>query len=88
MEVLSLFPQELCCLFNSSIETVYGLGANALNRDAVCDIFKAKDRPFNGRNGQNYEQLDPVIVHVLSSEEADKYVDIGEEVYFIGLFDF
>ncbi|KAK8804027.1 hypothetical protein WA171_000120 [Blastocystis sp. BT1] len=50
-------------------ETVYGLGANALNQDAVCDIFKAKDRPFN----------DPVIVHVLSSEEADKYVDIGEE---------
>ena len=31
------------------LETVYGLGANALNRDAVCDIFKAKDRPFNGK---------------------------------------
>lgn len=30
------------------VETVYGLGANALNRDAVCDIFRAKDRPFNG----------------------------------------
>lgn len=30
------------------LETVYGLGANALNRDAVYDIFKAKNRPFNG----------------------------------------
>ena len=79
MEVLLLFPQELYCLFNSSIETVYGLGAN---------IFKAKDRPFNGRNEQTCEQLDPVIVHVLSSEEADKYVDIGEEVCFIELSEF
>lgn len=35
-------------VLRSSIETVYGLGANALNRDAVCDIFKAKNRPFNG----------------------------------------
>ena len=88
MEVLLLFPQELYCLFNSSIETVYGLGANALNQDAVCDIFNAKDRPFNGRNEQTCEQLDPVIVHVLSSEEADKYVDIGEEVCFIELSEF
>ncbi|OAO13524.1 translation factor (SUA5) [Blastocystis sp. ATCC 50177/Nand II] len=50
-------------------ETVYGLGANALNRDAVCDIFKAKNRPFN----------DPVIVHVLSKEEAEKYIDVCDE---------
>lgn len=35
--------------YNHEIETVYGLGANALDRDAVCDIFKAKNRPFNGR---------------------------------------
>ena len=26
-------------------ETVYGLGANGLNPDAVADIFKAKGRP-------------------------------------------
>lgn len=34
--------------WSHNVETVYGLGANALNRDAVCDIFKAKNRPFNG----------------------------------------
>lgn len=35
-------------------ETVYGLGANALNEEAVLSIFAAKKRPLN----------DPVIVHV------------------------
>src|SRR5580658_8308595 len=35
-------------------ETVYGLGANALDRSAVHRIFVAKQRPF----------WDPVIVHI------------------------
>lgn len=35
-------------------ETVYGLGANALDRDAVASIFAAKQRP----------SWDPVIVHI------------------------
>jgi L-threonylcarbamoyladenylate synthase len=35
-------------------ETVYGLGANALDADAVARIFEAKDRPG----------WDPLIVHV------------------------
>ncbi len=35
-------------------ETVYGLGADALNADAVRKIFIAKDRPFD----------DPLIVHI------------------------
>ena len=35
-------------------ETVYGLGANALNTVAVAKIFEAKERP----------EWDPVIVHV------------------------
>lgn len=35
-------------------ETVYGLGANALDPIAVAKIFAAKDRPF----------FDPLIVHV------------------------
>lgn len=45
-------------------ETVYGLAANALNAAAVAKIFEAKNRPF----------FDPLIVHVASVEEAEKYV--------------
>lgn len=41
-------------------ETVYGLGANALDSDAVARIFKAKGRPATN----------PVIVHVSSIEQA------------------
>ena len=41
-------------------ETVYGLAANALNRDAVARIYEIKDRP--SRN--------PIIVHVASIEMA------------------
>ena len=62
------------------IETVYGLGANALNRDAVCDIFKAKNRPFNGLYPLICSIIDPVIVHVLSEEDAERYIDVCEEV--------
>lgn len=41
-------------------ETVYGLGADALNPDAVARIFEAKGRP----------QDNPLIVHVSSREMA------------------
>jgi L-threonylcarbamoyladenylate synthase len=43
-------------------ETVYGLGADALNPDAVKRIFKAKGRP----------QDNPMIVHVASLKDAKK----------------
>ncbi|MCS7077773.1 MAG: L-threonylcarbamoyladenylate synthase [Bacteroidia bacterium] len=45
-------------------ETVYGLAANALNPEAVIKIFEVKQRPF----------LDPLIVHVHSIDEIQKYV--------------
>jgi len=53
-------------------ETVYGLGANALNEEAVLKIFETKDRPaFN-----------PVIVHIHDADEMKKYSsDIPEIVY-------
>ncbi|MDC1067634.1 L-threonylcarbamoyladenylate synthase [Candidatus Kapabacteria bacterium] len=44
-------------------ETVYGLAANALNREAVNNIFKAKGRP----------QDNPLIVHVHSKEGILRY---------------
>ena len=46
-------------------ETVYGLGANALDRFAVERIFAAKSRPA----------WDPVIVHVASEAMLDGLVD-------------
>lgn len=41
-------------------ETVYGLGANALDAGAVAKIFAAKERPH----------FDPLIVHVAHREQA------------------
>lgn len=45
-------------------ETVYGLGANALDADAVNQIFVAKGRPSDN----------PLIVHIDSFDKIDKYV--------------
>ena len=44
-------------------ETVYGLGANALNENAVLKIFEAKKRPV----------FNPLIVHVHDIDELEKY---------------
>lgn len=46
-------------------ETVYGLGANALDRAAVERIFAAKERPA----------WDPIIVHVASLEMLEGLVE-------------
>jgi L-threonylcarbamoyladenylate synthase len=43
-------------------ETVYGLGTNALNAEAVKRIFEAKQRP----------KWDPVIVHVAGPKAAEE----------------
>lgn len=43
-------------------ETVYGLGADAFNPEAVARIFELKGRP----------RFDPLIVHVASVKEADR----------------
>ena len=44
-------------------ETVYGLGANALDERAVTEVFKAKNRP----------DFDPLIIHVPSIEAVGRY---------------
>ena len=50
-------------------ETVYGLGADATNEDAIARIYKVKDRPIGH----------PLIVHISSLENLDKWArDIPE----------
>jgi len=51
-------------------ETVYGLGANALDADAVARIFAAKQRPA----------WDPVIVHIADEGMLDGLVEKAPEV--------
>ena len=45
-------------------ETVYGLGADATNSEAVAKIFEAKGRPADN----------PLIVHVADVEQIEEYV--------------
>ncbi len=53
-------------------ETVYGLGANALDEKAVAAIFEAKGRP----------QDNPLILHVAEPMEMEKFChDIPESAY-------
>jgi L-threonylcarbamoyladenylate synthase len=49
-------------------ETVYGLGANALDAPAIAKVFAAKDRP----------RFNPLIVHVLGLEEAESYAAVND----------
>ncbi|GJD10050.1 Threonylcarbamoyl-AMP synthase [Galdieria sulphuraria] len=46
-------------------ETVYGLGANALDQQAVLRVFKAKGRP----------QDNPLIVHIAAYKDLDDLVE-------------
>ncbi len=48
-------------------ETVYGLGADATNGQAVAAIFAAKGRPL----------FNPLIVHVADIEEASRHVELS-----------
>jgi len=42
-------------------ETVYGLGADAFNPEAIANVFKAKERP----------SFDPLIVHICKLSDLD-----------------
>jgi hypothetical protein len=50
-------------------ETVYGLGANALNSASVLSIFTAKGRPLT----------DPLIVHVPTMDKALELLELHAE---------
>lgn len=55
-------------------ETVYGLGADALDPEAVAKIFKAKGRPSDN----------PLIVHIAEIKDLEKLAqDIPEEAYIL-----
>ena len=46
-------------------ETVYGLGADALNSEAVSKVYAAKGRPSDN----------PMIVHIAETSELAKLTD-------------
>lgn len=51
-------------------ETVYGLGADALNTEAVADVFSVKERP----------SFDPLICHFPNGKAIKDYTDVPEEL--------
>ncbi|MBQ3356432.1 MAG: threonylcarbamoyl-AMP synthase [Oscillospiraceae bacterium] len=55
-------------------ETVYGLGANAMDEAAVAKIFQAKGRP----------QDNPLIIHISCADELERYChDIPQSAYLL-----
>ena len=48
-------------------ETVYGLGASALDETAAARIYAAKGRPSDN----------PLIIHLAKAEDAEKYAEIS-----------
>ena len=86
METLVLHPQDEGCVSRAAeviraggllaipTETVYGLGASALNEDAVKRIFEVKGRA----------QDNPLIIHVSSARDIEKYCrDVPETAYLL-----
>jgi len=49
-------------------ETVYGLGADAFNANAVAKVFEAKNRPH----------FDPLIIHIASLDALEKVADLSK----------
>lgn len=51
-------------------ETVYGLGADAFNAEAVAKIFVAKERPA----------FDPLIVHIAAFRDLERVAIVPEDI--------
>ena len=47
-------------------ETVYGLGANAMDSEAVGKVYAAKGRPSDN----------PMIVHIAGEKEMERLTDV------------
>jgi len=69
-EQLQLVADYLCSgqIVAFPTETVYGLGANALDEQAVQGIFAAKGRPSDN----------PLIVHISDVKDIDKVADLSK----------
>ena len=65
-QAADLLRQGLLVAF--ATETVYGLGGDARNTEAVASIYAAKGRP----------SFNPLIAHVASAEAAQRYVEWSE----------
>ncbi len=52
-------------------ETVYGLGADATNKEASIKIYEAKGRPSDN----------PLIIHIADPKEAERYAYTSEAYY-------
>jgi L-threonylcarbamoyladenylate synthase len=48
-------------------ETVYGLGADAFNSEALAKVFEVKGRP----------RFDPLIIHIAAAESLEKAADLS-----------
>lgn len=68
LEAAELLRQGRICAFPT--ETVYGLGADATNPDAVLKIYEAKKRP----------RFNPLIVHCADRAMAERFVTIPERL--------
>ena len=68
-ETLRLAAQAICRgdLVAFPTETVYGLGGDAFNAEALAKIFEAKGRP----------RFDPLIVHIASLQSLEKVADLS-----------
>ncbi|WP_414048769.1 L-threonylcarbamoyladenylate synthase [Macrococcus animalis] len=67
-EIITAFKQDEIIAIPT--ETVYGLAANALSKEAVDKIFIAKGRP----------QDNPLIVHIYETEQIDAFAHIPHDV--------
>lgn len=74
VSVKEALSQAAACLAGGGLvafptETVYGLGADALNAEAAAKIYAAKGRPSDN----------PLIVHIASVEDMEKLAYINEQ---------